>query len=52
MPSIGIYLLFVFSDRYGECLIGLFIIKTILEVKSNTLFVNLLVCLVVDNYIL
>ena len=29
-----------------------FIIKTILEVKSNTLFVNLLVCLVVDNYIL
>ena len=29
-----------------------FIIKAILEIESDTLFVNLLVCLVVDSYIL
>ena len=52
MPSIGIYLLFVFFRQIRRMSNLSFIIKTILEVKCNTLFVNLLVCLVVDNYIL
>ena len=52
MPSIGIYLLFFFFRQIRRMSNLSFIIKAILEIEGDTLFVNLLVCLVVDSHIL
>ena len=52
MPLIGIYLLSVFFRQIWRMSNLSFIIKAILEIEGDTLFVNLLVCLVVDSHIL
>lgn len=43
---------FVVSDRYSGYSYLSLIVRTRLEIKGDTLFVNLLVCLVVDSHIL
>ena len=43
---------FVVSDRYSGYSYLSYLVRTRLEIEGNTLLVNLLVCLVVDSYIL
>lgn len=43
---------FVVSDRYSGYSYLSYLVRTRLEIEGNTLLVNLLICLVVDSYIL